>query len=41
MDMFKSFHQVGVTVLIATHDAELLGNTQQRVFTLNHGELAA
>jgi cell division transport system ATP-binding protein len=41
MDMFRSFHQVGVTVLIATHDAELLGNTQQRVFTLNHGELTA
>lgn len=41
MDMFKSFHQVGVTVLIATHDAELLGNTRQRVFTLNHGELMA
>ena len=41
MNMFQSFHQVGVTVLIATHDAELLGNTQQRIFTLNHGELMA
>ena len=41
MDMFRSFHQVGVTVLIATHDAELLGNAEQRVFTLNHGELTA
>jgi cell division transport system ATP-binding protein len=40
MDMFKSFHQVGVTVLIATHDSELLGNAQQRVFTLRQGELA-
>ena len=40
MDMFKSFNQVGVTVLIATHDSELLGNAQQRVFTLRHGELA-
>ena len=39
MDMFRSFHQVGVTVLIATHDPELLGNAEQRVFTLNHGEL--
>ncbi|SEK99193.1 cell division ATP-binding protein FtsE [Nitrosovibrio tenuis] len=39
MDMFRSFHQVGVTVFIATHDAELLGSTQQRVFTLDHGEL--
>jgi cell division transport system ATP-binding protein len=41
MEMFKSFHQVGVTVLIATHDNELLGNAQQRVFTLHQGELAA
>ena len=32
MDMFKSFHQVGVTVLIATHDVELLGNTRLRIF---------
>ena len=41
MDMFKSFHQVGVTVLIATHDVDLLGDMQQRVFTLSHGELSA
>lgn len=41
MDMFRSFHQVGVTVLIATHDAELLGNAEQRVFMLSHGELTA
>ena len=41
MDMFKSFHQVGVTVLIATHDVELLGSMQQRILTLSQGELAA
>jgi cell division transport system ATP-binding protein len=41
MDMFKSFNQVGVTVLIATHDVELLGNMQQRIFTLSHGEFTA
>ncbi|MEO7560362.1 MAG: cell division ATP-binding protein FtsE [Nitrosospira sp.] len=39
MTMFKSFHQVGVTVLIATHDVELLGGTPLRIFSLNHGEL--
>jgi cell division transport system ATP-binding protein len=39
MGMFKSFHQVGVTVLIATHDVELLGSTPLRIFALNHGEL--
>ncbi len=41
MDMFRSFHQVGVTVLIATHDAELLGGAQQRILILDHGELTA
>lgn len=41
MDMFKSFNQVGVTVLIATHDVELLGGMHQRMFTLSHGELIA
>lgn len=40
MGMFKSFHQVGVTVLIATHDVELLGSIPLRIFALNHGELA-
>jgi cell division transport system ATP-binding protein len=39
MEMFVSFNQVGVTVLIATHDAQLLGTVQPRVFRLNHGEL--
>lgn len=41
MDMFISFNQVGVTVLIATHDVELLGSMQQHIFTLHHGELLA
>jgi cell division transport system ATP-binding protein len=41
MGMFKSFHQVGVTVLIATHDVELLGSTRLRIFELDHGQLAA
>ena len=40
MDMFVSFNQVGVAILIATHDVELLGSMQQRILTLNHGELA-
>ena len=40
MDMFKSFHHVGVTVLIATHDATLLEDKQQyRILALDHGEL--
>ncbi len=39
MNMFNSFHQVGVTVLITTPDAELLENPQHRILTLRHGEL--
>lgn len=42
MDMFKSFHQVGVTVLIATHDVTLLEDrTQYRILALDQGELVA
>jgi cell division transport system ATP-binding protein len=39
MNMFKSFHQVGVTVLIAIPDAEILGRSQERILALNHGKL--
>jgi len=40
MNMFKSFHQVGVTILIAIPDTRLLGGSQQRILALNHGKLA-
>ena len=39
IDMFRSFHQVGVTVLIATHDAARLGGSQDRILALDHGAL--
>ena len=39
MNMFKSFHQVGVTVLITTPAAELLESPQHRILSLSHGEL--
>lgn len=41
MTMFKLFNQVGVTVLIATHDASLLEDTQHRIVSLKQGKLAA
>lgn len=41
MGMFTSFNQVGVTVLIATHDASLLEDTQHRILSLKQGKLAA
>lgn len=41
MDMFKSFNQVGVTLLISTHDQSMLVRLKPRVITLNRGELTA
>jgi len=41
MAMFKSFNQVGVTILIATHDASLLDGAQYRILSLKQGKLAA
>lgn len=40
MSMFTSFNQVGVTVLIATHDASLLRDTEHRILSLKQGKLA-
>ena len=39
MDIFKSFHQVGVTLLISTHDEGILRQFETRTLTLKHGEL--
>lgn len=39
MDMFASFNQVGVTVIIATHDEYLIPRYQPRVLRLAQGEL--
>jgi cell division transport system ATP-binding protein len=41
MTVFESFHQVGVTVWIATHDTMLLDATRYRMLELNQGKLAA
>ena len=40
-EMFRSFNQVGVTVVIATHDEALLARLAPRVICLKHGALAA
>ncbi|TXI20915.1 MAG: cell division ATP-binding protein FtsE [Nitrosomonas sp.] len=40
MALFTSFNQVGVTVMIATHDASLLEDTQHRIILLKQGKLA-
>jgi len=39
MEMFNAFNQVGVTVLVATHDRQLIGKYRKRVLTLDHGKL--
>jgi cell division transport system ATP-binding protein len=39
MNLFDQFNQVGVTVLIATHDLELVARMDKREFILNQGRL--
>jgi len=41
LEIFLAFHQVGVTVLIATHDEALIGRYARRVLRLAQGRLAA
>lgn len=41
MDIFKSFHQVGATLLISTHDESILREYKGRSLTLKNGELQA
>ncbi len=41
MSMFEQFMQVGVTVLVATHDIELINRLGHRVLTLEQGRLLA
>ena len=39
MEIFKSFHQVGTTLVLATHDEAVLHDFPARTLMLNHGEL--
>ncbi|MEQ1836314.1 MAG: ATP-binding cassette domain-containing protein, partial [Candidatus Nitrotoga sp.] len=39
MGIFKSFHQVGVTLLISSHDESILRQFKGRVLALKNGEL--
>jgi cell division transport system ATP-binding protein len=39
MEMFKYFNQVGVTLLIATHDEQLIAGYGDKTLHLIHGEL--
>jgi cell division transport system ATP-binding protein len=39
MALFSQFNQVGVTLLIATHDIDLISRMNKRILTLSKGEL--
>lgn len=39
LDIFASFHQVGVTVLISTHDSSRIERYQSKILHLTHGKL--
>ncbi len=39
MQIFIDFHQVGVSVLVASHDLDLIDELQKPVLTLNRGQL--
>ena len=39
MNLFEQFQQVGVSVLIATHEAKIIAETKHKVFQLDHGRI--
>lgn len=41
MQLFEEFNQVGVTVLIASHDLALISRLRHRIITLRHGRLVS
>lgn len=41
MTLFEQFQQVGVTVLIASHDLELISRLKKRILALRQGHLVA
>ena len=41
MELFVQFNQVGVTLLIATHDVDLINSFDKRIINLRNGRVAA
>ncbi len=41
MHLFEAFNEVGVTLLIASHDLALISTLRHRVITLDHGQRVA
>ena len=40
MELFMQFNQVGVTLLVATHDIDLVNRLGKRIITLRNGRVA-
>ena len=40
MELFRSFNQVGVTVVVSAHDEILMADYGQRIIRLAHGQFA-
>lgn len=41
MRLFQAFNQVGVTVLVASHDLGLIGTLKHRILTLHQGKMVS
>jgi len=41
LELFKSFHQVGVTLVIAAHDETLMADYGRRILRLKNGQFTA
>jgi cell division transport system ATP-binding protein len=41
MQLFEQFNQVGVTLLIASHDLDLISRMNRRILSLSNGTLAS
>ncbi len=41
MSLFEQFNQVGVTLLIASHDLELIGSLNKRILSIRNGRMLA
>ncbi|MBI4094643.1 MAG: cell division ATP-binding protein FtsE [Candidatus Liptonbacteria bacterium] len=39
INLLKKIHQLGTTILLATHDKEIINAIEKRVITLDHGRL--
>ena len=39
MKLFEQFNQVGVTVLIASHDMDMIKKMRKRIITLREGRI--